>query len=65
VKKPKTLISLILRMAETLAGTGRECFPGIAVSVKCSWQQPVTPFIHLPTQIKTVDFHIKRGIVFF
>jgi hypothetical protein len=32
VKNPKTMISLILRMAETQAGISRGRFPGIAVS---------------------------------
>jgi hypothetical protein len=47
VKNARTLISLILRMSETLAGTGRGRFPGIAVSGNVPWKRPVAPLFSL------------------
>jgi hypothetical protein len=54
VKNPKTLISLILRMAETQAGISRGRFPGIAVSGNLPGQRPATPLFSLADSDKTI-----------
>lgn len=68
-EKPRNLDRLILRMAETLAGTGRGRFPGIAVSGNVSWQQPAALLFSLTDSDKNhckgmigADAHYQSAI---